>query len=132
MPRWLKTTATIVFGVVPATLALLANALYYLKGITAIPEGVTVNVAWGEIAFLVLIGAAGLIGYAALLFAAAGRGNGRVVIGLLIGTVALACAVWLGLTPFWLATPLIVAAAHVAAYWMRRERALTGQTETRA
>jgi hypothetical protein len=126
-------TATIVFGVVPATLALLANALYYVKGLTAIPEGVTVNVAWGEIVFLVLIGAAGLLGYAALLFAAADRVSGKVVIGLLIGAVALASAIWLGLASYWLATPLIVAAAHIAAYWLRRDRApAIKRTETRA
>jgi hypothetical protein len=113
---------TILFGIVPATLTLLANALYYSRAVTALAEGVTVEVAWGEIVFLALIGVAGVLGYVALFFAAAGRVGGRAAIGLLIGVAALASAIWLGLTPYWLGTPLIVGLAHGAEYWMRRQQ----------
>ena len=51
----------------PATLALLANALYYVRGVTAIPEGVAVTFAWGEIILLCLLGTAGVLGYVALI-----------------------------------------------------------------
>jgi len=126
MMRWFSVIATVVFGIVPATFALLANALYYFRGIAEIPEGVAVNIEWGEIVFLVLIGAAGLVGYVALYFAAANRVGGKVAVGLLIGVAALASAIWLGLSPYWLGTPLIVALAHVASYWMRRRRGAAG------
>jgi hypothetical protein len=120
MARWLNGIATVVLGIVPATFTLLANALYYLRALDAIQAGITVEVEWGEIAFLVLIGAAGALGYVSLFFAAAGRVDGRVAVGLLVGVAALASAIWLGLTPYWLGTPLVVALAHVAIYWTRR------------
>lgn len=120
MARWLNGVATAVLGIVPATFTLLANALYYLRAIDAIQAGVTVDVEWGEIAFLVLIGAAGVLGYVSLFFAAAARVDGRVAVGLLVGVGALASAIWLGVTPYWLGTPLLVALAHVATYWTRR------------
>ena len=56
MWRWFVLLATVLFGIVPATFALLANALYYVRGVTAIPEGVAVTFAWGEILFLCLLG----------------------------------------------------------------------------
>ena len=104
----------------PATFTLLANALYYLSGITAIPDGVAVNVVWGEVVLLSLMGAAAVIGYIALFFAAAARVSGRVVIGLLLGVAALVYAIVLGLTPLWLGTPAIVGLAHAASYFIRR------------
>ena len=120
MQRWSILLATVLFGILPATFVLVANALYYLSGITAIPDGAAVNVVWGEIVLLVLMGTAGVIGYVALFFAAAARVSGRVVIGLLLGVAALVYAIVLGLTPHWLGTPAIVGLAHAASYFIRR------------
>jgi hypothetical protein len=121
--RWLIPLATILFGIVPATLALLANALYYVRGIADIPEGVEVAVAWSEIAFLCLIASAGMLGYAALFFAARLRVSGRVAIGLLMGVVAMVSAIWLGLSPYWLGSPVIVGLAHAIKYLLQRRQA---------
>jgi hypothetical protein len=112
--------ATLLLGIVPATLALLANALYYLRAVTAIPQDAAVTVAWGEVAVLCLLGIAGLIGYVALFFAAWAHVNGRVVIGLLLGVVALVFAIGLGLSPYWLGSPAIVGVVHAVRYFTRR------------
>jgi hypothetical protein len=122
MPRWLILVATVLCGIIPATLTLLANALYYVRAISAIPEGVSVTVAWSEIAFLCAIGSAGGLGYVALFFAARVRVNGRIAIGLLVGVVAMLSAIWLGLSPYWLGSPVLVALAHVVGHLMRRRR----------
>jgi len=122
MPRWLILVATVLFGIIPATLTLLANALYYVRAITAIPDGVNVTVAWSEIAFLCAIGSAGVLGYVALLFAARARLNGHIAIGLLVGVVAMLSAIWLGLSPYWLGSPVLIALAHVVGYLIRRRR----------
>ena len=114
-----------VFGIVPATFALLANALYYSRGVTAIPDGVVVAVAWGQVAVLCLIGAAGVLGYIALFFAVSGRMSGRVAIGLLLGVVAMLSAIALALSPYWLGSPVIVGLGHIVAY-LRRGRATAG------
>jgi hypothetical protein len=123
MRRWLISLATVLFGIVPATLALLANALYYLRGVTDIPEGVEVAVAWSEIAFLCLIASAGVLGYVALFFAARLRVSGRVAIGLLVGVVAMVSAIWLGLSPYWLGSPVIVGLAHAVNFLRQRRQA---------
>jgi hypothetical protein len=123
MRRWLIPLATILFGIVPATLALLANALYYARGITDIPEGVEVAVAWSEIAFLCIIASAGVLGYVALFFAARSRVSGRVTIGLLVGVVAMVSAIWLGLSPYWLGSPVGVGLAHAVNYFVQRRQA---------
>jgi hypothetical protein len=123
MRRWLIPLATILFGIVPATLALLANALYYVRGITDIPEGAEVAVAWTEIAFLCVIAGAGVLGYVALFFAARSRVSGRVAIGLLVGVVAMVSAIWLGLSPYWLGSPVIVGSAHAVNYLIHRRQA---------
>ena len=122
MRRWLIPLATIVFGIVPATLALLANALYYMRGLTEIPEGVEVAVAWSEIAFLCVIAGAGVLGYIALFFAARSRVNGRVAMGLLVGVVAMVSAIWLGLSPYWLGSPVTVGLAHAVNYFVQRRQ----------
>lgn len=114
------TISTVVFGIVPATFALLANALYYWN-ITAIPEGAVVTVAWGQVALLLLIGAAGVLGYVALFFAARARMSGRVAIGLLLGVAAMVSAISLALSPYWLGSPVIVGLGHVVGY-LRRGR----------
>ena len=125
MPRWLILVATVLFGIIPATLTLLANALYYVRAITAIPDGVNVTVAWSEIAFLCAIGSAGVLGYVALLFAARARLNGHIAIGLLVGVVAMLSAIWLGLSPYWLGSPVLIALAHVVGYLIHRRREAT-------
>ena len=122
MRRWFVLLATVLLGIVPATFSLLANALYYVRGVTAIPEGVRVNVAWGEITLLCLIGIAGVIGYVALFFAARRRMSGRVAVGLLLGVAAMAYAIALGLTPYWLGSPVIVGLAHAVSHLIRRRR----------
>jgi len=122
MSRWFILLATVVFGIVPATFALLANALYYMQGITAIPEGVAVTVVWGEVALLCLVGTAGVIGYISLFFAAVTRVSGRVVIGLLLGVAALVFAIAWGLSPYWLGSPAIVGLAHAVSYFIRRRQ----------
>ena len=119
MPRWVILLATVVLGIVPATFVLLANALYYLSGFMAIPDGAAVNVVWGEIVLLLLMGAAGVVGYIALIFAARARVSGVVGIGLLLGAASLAYAIVLGLTPLWLGTPAIVGLAHAVHYFIR-------------
>ncbi len=132
MPRSLIVLATVLFGIVPATLALLANALYYGRGITGVPEGVVVTVAWGEIAFLCAIGTAGVLGYVALFFAATSRVSGRVAIALLLGMVAMASAIWLGLSPYWLGSPVIVGLVHAVGYLVRRRRQGAGSAPSAA
>ena len=123
MRRWVILLATVVFGIVPATFVLLANALYYVSGVMAIPDGAAVNVVWGEIALLFLMGTAGVVGYIALIFAARARVSGLVAIGLLLGVAALVYAIVLGLTPPWLGTPAIVGLAHAVSYFVRRQGA---------
>ena len=122
MRRWFVPLATVLFGIVPATVSLLANALYYVRGVTAIPEGVKVNVAWGEIALLCLIGIAGVIGYVALFFAARRRMSGRVAVGLLLGVAAMVYAIALGLTPYWLGSPAVVGLAHAVSHFIHQRR----------
>jgi hypothetical protein len=118
--RKLIFVATILLGVVPATLSLLANALYYVRGLAEIPEGGAVVVVWGEVLMLCVVAAAGVAGYVSLFFAARGRVGGRVVVGLLLGVAAMSYAIALGLTPIWLGSPIAVASAHVAGYFVRQ------------
>ena len=120
MSRSLIFIATILFGVVPATLSLVANALYYVRGMTEIPEDVAVVVVWGEVLLLCVVAAAGVVGYVSLFFAARGRVGGGVVIGLLLGVAAMSYAIALGLTPLWLGSPVLVGLAHVAGYFVRQ------------
>jgi hypothetical protein len=123
MTRRIVQLATVLFGIMPATLALLANALYYLRGFTAIPEGVGVTVIWSEVIVLCLVGIAGVAGYVALFFAARARISARVAIALLLGVGAMVYAIALGLTPYWLGSPAIVGAAHAASYFIKRRSA---------
>lgn len=117
--KWPILLATVLFGIVPATFTLLANALYYLQGITRIPEGAAVNVVWGEVAFLGVLGVTGLIGYAALFFAARGKMSDPVAIGLLLGGAAMVAAIVFDLTPLWLGSPVIVGLAHAGDFILR-------------
>ncbi|HUQ52224.1 MAG TPA: hypothetical protein VM692_08370 [Gammaproteobacteria bacterium] len=126
MSRRLILVCTIVFGIIPATLSLLANALYYLRGMTEIPEGAAIVVEWGEVLMLCVVAVAGVVGYVSLFFAARGRVGGGVVIGLLLGVAALSYAIALGFTPLWSGSPVIVGLAHVARYFTR-QRARRGR-----
>ena len=117
--RWPVVLATVVFGIVPATFTLLANALYYLRGITAIPVGASVDVVWGEVAFLGVLGVAGLIGYVALFFAARGKTSDPVSIGLLLGVAAMIAAIVFELTPIWLGSPVVVGLVHGLGHILR-------------
>jgi len=126
MRRWGILLATVLLGIVPATFVLLANALYYVSGVIAIPDGAAVNVVWGEIVLLVLMGTAGVIGYVALIFAARARVSGLVAICLLLGVAALVYAIVLGLTPLWLGTPAIVGFMHAVSYFIRRRPQAAG------
>ena len=119
MWRWLIRIAIVLFGILPATFSLLANGLYYFRGFTAAPEGAAVTVIWSQVAAVCLLALAGLVGYVALFFVAAGRASGRVVIGLLIGVIAMIAAIWLGLTPYWLGSPVVVGLAYAAGYYIR-------------
>jgi len=120
MMRWGILLATVLLGIVPATFVLLANALYYVSGFMAIPDGAAVNVVWGEIVLVLLMGTAGVIGFIALFFAAGARVSGLIAVGLLLGVAALVYAIVLGLTPLWLGTPAIVGFAHAVSYFLRR------------
>jgi hypothetical protein len=117
--RRLILLATVLFGIVPATFTLLANALYYAQSLMAIPAGVAVNVIWGEVVMLCFVGLAGAAGYVALFFAARRRTTGGVAIALLFGVGALVYAMLLGLTPYWLGSPVLVGLAHFIAYFVR-------------
>ncbi len=119
MTRRFVLLATIVLGIVPATLTLLANGLYYLQGLTAIPDDAAVNVVWGEVVMLCAIGLAGVAGYVALFFAARGRRTGVVAVALLFGVAAMVYAIVVGLTPYWLGTPVLVGLGHVVAQHLR-------------
>lgn len=112
--RRLVLIATIVFGILPATFTLLANGLYYVQSLLAIPDDVAVNVIWGEVFMLCAVGLAGVAGYVALFFAARGRTTGVVTVSLLFGVAAMAYAIALGLTPYWLGSPVLVGLAHAA------------------
>lgn len=120
MSRRLILVATILFGILPATLSLLANGLYYLRGMTDIPEGVPVVIVWGEVLMLCVVAVAGLVGYVSLFLAARGRVGGGVVVGLLLGVASMSYAIALGLTPIWLGSPVIVGLSHAAAYFVRQ------------
>jgi hypothetical protein len=117
--RRLVLIATVLFGIVPATFTLLANALYYVQGFMAIPQGVAVDVIWGEVVMLCVAGLAGVAGYVALFYAARGRTTGRVVLALLLGVAAMVYAIVLGLTPYWLGTPVLVGLAHAIGWYLR-------------
>lgn len=114
MTRRLILLATIVFGILPATFALFVNALYYARSLLAIPEGVAVNVIWGEVFMLCALGLAGVAGYVALFFAARRRTTGAVTVALLFGVAAMTYAIVLGLAPYWLGSPVLVGLAHAA------------------
>ena len=100
--RWFNLFATVLLGIVPATLSLVSSALYYWQGFVAIPEGASIAVEWNQPLVLGVLGAAGVVGYIALFYAARGRVGGRVAVALLVGVVAMVAAVWLDLTPYWL------------------------------
>jgi hypothetical protein len=118
--------ATVLLGIVPATFTLVANGLYYLQGLTAIPDGVAVNIIWSEVILLCVVSLAGVAGYLALFFAARGRTTGVVTIALLLGVAAMTYAIVLGLTPYWLGSPVIVGLAHAIAYFRQRGAAADG------
>ncbi len=119
MWRWLIRIAIVVFGIVPATFSLLANALYYFRGFADAPEGAAATIIWSQVLAVGLLALAGLVGYGALFFVAAGRASGRIVFGLLIGVVAMIAAIFLGLTPYWLGSPVVVGLAYAAGYYIR-------------
>jgi hypothetical protein len=112
--------ATVLLGVVPATLTLLANTLYYLQRLVAIPDGAVVNVVWGEVVMLCAVGLAGVAGTIALFFAARGRTTGGVTLALLFGVAAMIYAIVIGFTPYWLGSPVIVGLAHAIGYFPGR------------
>ena len=132
MKRALVSVATVLLGIVPASVALLSNALFLLSVSAGPPEGVKVVVSWLDVALLLLAVVAALVGYIALFFAARLKMSAKVVGCLLVGGAAVAYellstqheALIVGV----LLLPAIVALAHVISYLAReRASALTTQ-----
>jgi hypothetical protein len=114
--------ATALFGILPATLELLANALFSWSASGAeLPEGIVMVVRWYQVVETLLIMSGILIGYVALFFAAGGRVNGRVAVALSIGAIAMAYAAAFG-SASWFALPAVVAAVHAAYFLFSRRR----------
>ena len=131
--RWLVTSANLVFGLVPATFLLFWIVLFML----AVPFALmnppkhtdTTLVAW-KVIVLFLAGTAAVIGYAALHSAVKGVKTPRVVVGLMLGIAANVYAIHMILDInrnamrewsdwYWFGSPIVVASAHVAAYFVR-------------
>jgi hypothetical protein len=125
MKRALISGATVLLGIVPASLALLSNALFLLSVSAGPPEGVKVVVSWLGLALWLLVAVAAVAGYIALFFAARLKVSRRVVGDLLLGVAAVAYE--LLSTPHEAAIlvvlllPAIVAIAHVISYLARGE-----------
>jgi hypothetical protein len=126
MKRALVSVATVLFGIVPASMALLSNAMFLLSVSAGPPEGVKVVISWLDVVLLFLVVLAALIGYIALFFAARLKMSGRVAACLLVGVAAVAYellseqheALIVGV----LLLPAIVAMAHAISYFVQ-ERA---------
>jgi hypothetical protein len=132
MKRALIFGATVLLGIVPASLALLSNALFLLSVSVGPPEGVKVVVSWLGLAFWLLVAVAAVAGYLSLFFAARLKVSGKVVVGLLLGVASVAYEVLS--TPHETAIlvvlllPAIVAMVHVFSYLARgRADALTAR-----
>jgi hypothetical protein len=130
--RVLISGATVLFGIVPASLALLSNALFLLSVSAGPPDGVKVVVSWLGLAWWLLVAVGTVAGYIALFFAARLKVSGKVVGALLLGVAAVAYE--LLRTPHETAIlvvlllPAIVALAHVISYFARgRADALTAR-----
>jgi len=115
--------ATVLLGIVPATLELLATALLSWSVSAGLPEGIVMVVRWYQVVETLLIMTGILIGYVALFFAAGGRVSGRVAVALSVGAVAMAYAAALG-SASWFALPAVVAAGHAAYFLFSRRRRL--------
>lgn len=120
MKRALVCLATVLLGIVPASIILLSNALFLLSVSAGPAEGVKVIVNWLGIALMLLVGVAALVGYIALFFAARLKMSGRVVACLLVGVAAVAYEILSAhheaLIVGVLLLPAVVAMAHVIAY----------------
>jgi hypothetical protein len=123
MKRALVSVATVLFGIVPASMALLSNAMFLLSVSAGPPEGVKVVISWLDVVLLFLVVLAALIGYIALFFAARLKMSGRVAACLLVGVAAVAYellseqheALIVGV----LLLPAIVAMAHAISYFVQ-------------
>jgi hypothetical protein len=120
MKRAFVSVTTVLFGIVPASIALLSSALFLLSVSAGPPEGVKVVVSWLYVALLVLVAVAALVGYIALFFAARLKMSGKVVGCLLVGVAAVAYEILSAqheaLIVGVLLLPAIVAMAHVISY----------------
>jgi hypothetical protein len=120
MKRALVSIGTVLFGIVPASLVLLTNAIFLLGAGAGLPEGVQGVLSWPNLALLLLVGVAALVGYVALFFAARLKMSGKVVGCLLIGVAAVAYEILSAqheaLIVGVLLLPAIVAMAHVISY----------------
>jgi hypothetical protein len=116
-------SATVLLGIVPASLALLSNALFLLSVSAGPPDGVRVAVNWLGLALWFLVAVGAVAGYIALFFAARLKVSGKVVGALLLGVAVVAYE--LLRTPhetailLVLLLPAIVALAHVISYFAR-------------
>ena len=120
--RGVVVLATVLFGIVPATLELLATALFSwsLSG-AELPEGIVMVAPWYHGIETLLITTGILMGYVALFFAAGGRLSGRVAVALSIGAIAMAYAATVG-SARWFALPAVVAVVHAAHFFFSRRR----------
>ena len=135
MTKWLISSGTFIFGVVPATYLVFWAAMLLL----AVPFGLSMNLApadtqmLAKLTWLILAGVSGVVGYHALLRAARGVRTPRVVHGLLLGIAANAYGIYLAWdlnsyamrqwsTWCWFVSPMIVGLCHVGAYYIGGQR----------
>ena len=108
--------ATVLFGIVPATLELLVNAI--LAASFSVPEGVVVRVHWASVPLWLLTWLAVLVGYVALIFAAAGRVGRLGAFALIVGALAMAYAAVSGTATYLLLPSAVVALAHAVVHFV--------------
>jgi hypothetical protein len=138
MRRSLIISATVLFGVVPATYLLLWVVLFVVAALAGPPDDLEIEatIVWWRVVAFFLAAAAAVVGYIALLLAARGVRTPRVIIGLALGIAANVYGIFMawdlnsyGVRQdwYWFVSPSAVAVLHVAAYFMRDRNGIGGQ-----
>ena len=136
----LMASANLMFGIVPATFLLFWIVFFMLAALVSLPSALmslpdhkNITIALWKGTELFLAGTAAVIGYAALRSAVKGVKTPRVLFGLVLGIAANLYAIHmiLDLNPnamrdwvdwYWGGSPIVVASAHVATYFVRALR----------
>ena len=121
--RGVVVLATVLLGIVPATVQLLGAGMSYGSLVWAVPDGIVVGIDWGEV-FVVAAGF--IVGYVALFFAAKAPVTRVIGVALCVGVVAMVFGIVSGVVSYWSVSPALVALAHAVGYFVgRRNREAT-------